>query len=295
MIFNMVGGGGGSLKDTDAVLIVSVPTGSTVTATKGGVTLTPTIWVQNADNTTDTAIFSIKASTFDSNPWTVMATLNGDTASDTVVINSAKEYGMELSFRVPSGYTEVEFLQSTGTQYLKLPIAANSVKGGEVKYMVVSSVSYAYLFGSNNDSSAADGSGAFGLSLYGNYGFNYCGVKTNISGQATNTEYVLSFSVTSGSQTYIINGTTYNESTSGTPSTVKLFLYGLSYKGSPKTAELAKAKIYYFTLTDSNGDNLCELVPCYRNSDSVAGMWDIVSKTFLTNAGSGTFTVGADV
>lgn len=98
MIFNMVGGGGGGLKDTDAVLIVSVPTGSTVTATKGGVTLTPTIWVQNADNTLDTAIFSVKASTFDSNPWTVTATLNGDTASDTVVIDSAKEYDVELSF-----------------------------------------------------------------------------------------------------------------------------------------------------------------------------------------------------
>lgn len=98
MIFNMVGGGGGGLKNTDAVLIVSVPTGSTVTATKGGVTLTPTIWVQNADNTLDTAIFSIKASTFDSNAWTVTATLGADSASDTLVINSAKEYDLELSY-----------------------------------------------------------------------------------------------------------------------------------------------------------------------------------------------------
>lgn len=98
MIFNMVGGGGGGLKNTDAVLIVSVPTGSTVTATKGGVTLTPTIWVQNADNTLDTAIFIVKASTFDSNAWTVAATLGTSTASTTVVIDSAKEYELELSY-----------------------------------------------------------------------------------------------------------------------------------------------------------------------------------------------------
>lgn len=98
MIFNMVGGGGGSLKNTDAVLIVSVPTGSTVTATKGGVTITPTIWVQNADNTLDTAIFSVKASTFDSNPWTVTATLGASSTSNTVIINSAKEYALELTF-----------------------------------------------------------------------------------------------------------------------------------------------------------------------------------------------------
>lgn len=98
MIFNMVGGGGGSLKDTDAVLIVTVPTGSTVTATKGGVTITPTIWVQNADNTLDMAIFSIKASTFDSNAWTVTATLGDDSASDTIVIDSNEEYQLELSY-----------------------------------------------------------------------------------------------------------------------------------------------------------------------------------------------------
>ena len=98
MIFNMVGGGGGSLKNTDAVLIVSVPTGSTITATKGGVTITPTIWVQNADNTFDTAIFSIKASTFDSNAWTVTATLGADSASDTVVIDSNEEYQLELVY-----------------------------------------------------------------------------------------------------------------------------------------------------------------------------------------------------
>ena len=98
MIFNMVGGGGGSLKNTDAVLIVSVPTGSTVTATKGGVTITPTIWVQNADNTLDSAIFSIPSSTFDANAWTVTATLGADSASDTIVINSNEEFEMELSY-----------------------------------------------------------------------------------------------------------------------------------------------------------------------------------------------------
>lgn len=101
MIFNMVGGGGGSLKNTDAVLIVSVPTGSSVTATKGGVTLTPTIWVQNADNTLDTAIFSIKASAFDSNPWTVTATLGADSASSTLVINNSKQYDIALRYSTP--------------------------------------------------------------------------------------------------------------------------------------------------------------------------------------------------
>ena len=86
------------LKDTDAILIVSVPTGSTVTATKNEMTLTPTIWMQSADNTRDSAIFSIPSNTFDTNAWTVTATLNGDTASNTVVVNGAYKYDIALNY-----------------------------------------------------------------------------------------------------------------------------------------------------------------------------------------------------
>lgn len=91
--------GGGGLSNTDAVLIVSAPTGSTITAAKGVTTLTPTIWVQSADNTMDTAIFAVPASTFDANAWTVTATLGADSASDTVVINSNEEYEIELIYK----------------------------------------------------------------------------------------------------------------------------------------------------------------------------------------------------
>lgn len=99
LTLNMVGGGGGKLKDSDAVLVVTVPTGSTVTATKGGTTLTPTMWVKAADNTLDCAIFSIPASQFDSTtPWTVTATLGTETASDTVTVNAANEYDVTLEY-----------------------------------------------------------------------------------------------------------------------------------------------------------------------------------------------------
>lgn len=37
------------------------------------------------------------------------------------------------------------------------------------------------------------------------------------------------------------------------------------------------------------------LIPCYRKSDSMIGLYDTVSKAFLVNAGTGSFTKGADV
>lgn len=100
LVFNMVGGGsGGSLKDTDAILTVTVPTGSTVTATKGSTSLTPTMWVQAADTTLDCALFAIPQAQFDSaNPWTVTATLGTDSATATVLIGSNKQYDVELSY-----------------------------------------------------------------------------------------------------------------------------------------------------------------------------------------------------
>ena len=100
LVLNMVGGtGGAGLKDTDAVLIVTVPTGSTVTATKGGTTLTPTMWVKAADNTLDCALFVISPSLFDAqNPWTVTAMFGTDTASTTVIIDDNKEYEVTIEY-----------------------------------------------------------------------------------------------------------------------------------------------------------------------------------------------------
>lgn len=98
LVFNMVGGGGG-ISENRAVLVARVPAGSTVTATKGGVTLTPKMWVVESDPTQDIALFVIAPSLFDSvNPWTVTATLGTDTVSDTVIIDDNKEYDVELSF-----------------------------------------------------------------------------------------------------------------------------------------------------------------------------------------------------
>jgi hypothetical protein len=44
-----------------------------------------------------------------------------------------------------------------------------------------------------------------------------------------------------------------------------------------------------------NGTRVQDFVPCYRKADGVIGMYDLVTDTFFTNAGTGTFTKGADV
>lgn len=92
-------GGGGGPTSADALLIVKAPSGSTVTATKGGTTLSPTLWTTAADANFECALFVIGSALFDAqNAWTVTASLGTNTASDTVIINSNKQYDLELSF-----------------------------------------------------------------------------------------------------------------------------------------------------------------------------------------------------
>ena len=52
---------------------------------------------------------------------------------------------------------------------------------------------------------------------------------------------------------------------------------------------------YYWVKLYKNDELLRNFIPCYRKSDNVIGMLDLVNNVFYTNAGSGTFTKGNNV
>lgn len=95
------GGGGGGPTAADAILTVTAPAGSTVTAAKGSASLTPTLWTAAADATQECALFVIPAAQFDSStPWTVTATDGTKTDTETVVIDSNKQYDLTLDYNL---------------------------------------------------------------------------------------------------------------------------------------------------------------------------------------------------
>ena len=53
-------------------------------------------------------------------------------------------------------------------------------------------------------------------------------------------------------------------------------------------------KLYYFKIYE-NWTLVRDFVPCYRKSDSVIWLYDLVNSVFYTNAGTWTFTKWADV
>lgn len=99
MIFVVGSSGGGGPKAEDAILTVTAPYGATVTATKNGISLTPTIWITADDATKECALFVIAPAQFDATtPWTVTATSGTKTKSDTILIDGNAQYDMTLGF-----------------------------------------------------------------------------------------------------------------------------------------------------------------------------------------------------
>lgn len=62
---------------------------------------------------------------------------------------------------------------------------------------------------------------------------------------------------------------------------------GFSYTSG--NFQIYKAQLGY------NGEILSDFVPCYRRSDGVIGMYDLLKGTFIENLGTGTLTKGPDV
>lgn len=71
-----------------------------------------------------------------------------------------------------------------------------------------------------------------------------------------------------------------------------IFLFACNLNGGSELK--SKAKIKSCQLFKGNTKER-DFIPCYRKSDNEIGMYDTVTQTFYTNAGSGTFTKGGDI
>lgn len=299
MIFDMTrrsSGGGGGPSASDAILTVTVPTGSTVTATKGGVTLTPTLWVTAADATLDCALFVVTPAQFDSvNPWTVTATLGSDTASNTVIISSNEQYDLSLWYHVPTDlYQEVEYIQNTGQSWIDYEISP-AINFRAVLKVCSDTISMSQgMLGINNSSGGASGWRVNVFYRDGKYAYFAAADSDGENIIDTAIDYGtlvdLEYAQSQGSQSLTVNG--YSKSSSKGNVSAKNMCSTFRYHGASINYGIGKlqhAELY------NDGVLVRDMWSCYRISDSVAGMWDKVSERFFVNAGSGTFAVGPDV
>lgn len=185
-----------------------------------------------------------------------------------------------LNFRLnkitlPDEYEEVGYLETNGTQFINLgnkyPISAKTVTKLGVSF--TNSWIYGYTIGS---------SGRYGVTLSTIY-THQSSAPYSIN---PNQYYDLTYDHTNG---ITINGTQYEfDKTPGEGTSSANNVYLFRANGS---SNFGTGKIYYYK--QYNNDVLVlDLVPCYRKTDNVLGMYDLVNNVFYTNSGTGTFSYG---
>ena len=196
-----------------------------------------------------------------------------------------------LSKSLPTGYTQLEYIESTGTQYIDTgfkPTPSTTKYETSISFDDTSTTSG--LFGARTLTGGADAT-AVNMFCLGNVlrlDWPYSTSSYSIP-VTTSTKY----NIVVYNNTCTVNGTAYNGTTA--KSTTKLnynFLIGNFSNGSSSTYATGMAgKIYYSRLYD-NGTLIRNFVPA-KNSSGTIGMYDTVGNKFYTNAGTGTFTAGS--
>lgn len=196
---------------------------------------------------------------------------------------------------LPSEYQAVEYIGNTGTQYIKtgyIPTPSYNTRI-DMQYMFTATqTGDKMLFGSKGGSSSItyEVEAFSGAQWYCGSGYyQFRNVLRNV-GTALNTKYTFLIN----GNTMTINGSSASQNqTRTTGSALELYIFAWNSNGEAEYIN-SGARIYQLKFT-VNGIVEADFVPCYRKSDNMAGMYDLIGKRFLANAGTGTFTVGADI
>ncbi len=192
------------------------------------------------------------------------------------------------SSRVPSGFTEVEWIQSTGTQYIDTGVSAPEGCRVQCKVAYTSlSSTLSVVFGSHDAASPyyrnflAATSSTWELGAYG---------TSDFGSPITNTVYEIDANTKSGEIGCTINGTAYSINQSIAPSAqrsaLSVYLFALHYADGLFPA---KMKAWWYKVY-VGGTLVRDFVPC-KNPDGAVGLYD----TFYGNSGTGVFTAGAEI
>lgn len=193
---------------------------------------------------------------------------------------------------VDSKYQRLEYLESTGTQYIDTGVKANGLITIDCKLYTANQ--YGSVFGSR----IAYGNKSFALTnVAGWLRADYNNLATNFSllnsvriikSKYTETEYI--FEDYNESE-ILVKSATFTKL--NFISDLNLFLFARNDNGVPNLDSRNKTKIYYFKIYDNNR-LVRNFVPVLRKTDNVLGMLDLVEGKFYSNAGTGKFTANLD-
>ena len=183
---------------------------------------------------------------------------------------------------LPDGYTKLQYVESTASgPYIDTGIVPTLNYSIEVKAVREQNRS---LFGSGNVYNLTGSA-----KTYREY-FYLGGIQIFFPKDAINHSLVHVWGYNAQQRQIYCDNIVVNATVGSTVPTENLWLFARSNKNA--TIDSGAHKIYYAKLWNETNQLVFNGIPARRNSDSVVGMWDTVTKTFFINAGSGAFTAG---
>ncbi len=191
---------------------------------------------------------------------------------------------------LPSGYTQLEYIESSGTQYTDTGFVPSpdtrAVVDAQITAQTAASVAY---LGERSGSGSSDKT-AFALwsmSTGANVSSDFFGNRVSKSMSTIGTRVLIDKNKSS----VTINDSTITNSAAAGTAKRPIFLLALNDKGT--AAYGIAAKLYACQLYD-NGTLVRDFIPC-KNASGAVGLYDAVEGQFYANAGTGSFTAGPEI
>ena len=212
---------------------------------------------------------------------------------------------MQKTSLLPAEYQQIEWIGARKSQYIVTDIPVQSPISLEYKVKYIQSI------GIDDFAMFCTGYRISGSSYYirigsGKYGGQYQGYYSNYYTEGNNllihgTEYLIKANLKEGLQEQWVNGNkltdrTYTNNASILPidqSKITFYIFAegrLLADGTTNVLFKSNANLYDLKVSNDVG-LIGHFIPCIRISDNEPGMYDTVSGTFYTNAGTGSFVI----
>ena len=185
---------------------------------------------------------------------------------------------------VPGGFTELQYIEATGTEYINTNVLYES---NDI-YKFVGDMQFTSVAANSVQCSGVYAGASFCVNT-GNWSVGGSIASSNTGVPANTNRHVFDLNTTIGLNKNVIlkiDNNTYTNTRDIASGYAGVFGIPNGSSGFLCSAKLYSAKLY------KNGNMVFNGVPARRNSDGVLGMYDTVTDTFFTTAGTGTFVAG---
>ena len=200
---------------------------------------------------------------------------------------------------LPSTYTELEHIESTGTQYIDTGYKPSPNTGIYADFQFTDIVTTQQrLYGVTSDSGSNVISYDFYINSSNQFAYSYQDNTGNWSSTDKKIDayrHIVSFNKNNDKNLYIDDGATYSGNIIGSPtytSPYNMYIMATYHNNNGAAAGYSKFKLYSFQIYES-GTLVRNYVPAMRNSDNELGLYETINDVFYENSGTGTFNTSA--